>query len=449
MLYYAFATIVISLLLIALASFSSRGSLLLNPMAYYALFQLIGFVGTTAAIDFNEPYDVLYYYICACGIVFSAIGFALANLSFPLPKELIATWKQRPFLIESGTAYKTFLTLMALFSALVCVAYFASIGYNVFLLGLSNLLENGTSLTNVSELRLASYDTSGSGQYHFPGYVNQFKDTIFPLTLFYLWTLYFSEPNRAGRLFTFSLLLGLTVASLIAILGTGQRGAFVLAMVMGGSFLTVVLPSSRKFVLFFLSVGIALPLFAISTQINGRAESKEFDLSSVLFAIWQRLASDNQWGAVLGFRMLICDLPIQWGAEWWESILGISPWHGGSSLSSDVARIVWRGGSGTIPPSNWGSIYHNFSWFGVVVIPLVTCTLFGAIQQRFYTGPKTVFRTMVYVYCYIFVGSWIAGSPFEHLLNVGLVAVVGLRIICRRLESAFGTVYVQQTAIPN
>lgn len=44
----------------------------------------------------------------------------------------------------------------------------------------------------------------------------------------------------------------------------------------------------------------------------------------------------------------------------------------------------------------------------------------------------------MYVYSYVLLGSWIAGSPFEHFLNGGVVAIVMLFFICRRLEMIFG-----------
>ncbi|MFN9783234.1 MAG: hypothetical protein ACK54A_08370 [Sphingobacteriales bacterium] len=441
---YILITVIFSAILLFFGFSRSRGPILLNPMAHYTFFQLLGFLGMAGAVDYELSSDVIYFWICAIGILSSAIGVVIGNSLFPIPNELITHWKRKPFWAESGMAHSQFLLFMAFFSTVVCITYFVSVGYNVFLLGVSNLLDSGTALRNVSSLRLGSYDGS-TGRYHFPGYVNQFKDTLLPLCLFYLWTLYFIQHRPHKQPLGFVLLSFLTIVSLVSILGTGQRGAFVLAMVMGASFLTVVVPKNKNIINYLIVAGISVPLMAISTQINGRSQSREFSWESIMIAIWQRIISDNQWGAVIGFRLYVVDLPTQWGNEWLESILGVSPWHPGSSLASDIARVVWRGGSGTVPTSNWGSIYHNFSWFGIICFPVLYCAFLVKLQQGYYLGEKTMFRTMVYVYSYVLLGSWIAGSPFEHFLNGGVVAIVMLYFICRRLEMLFGRRYLPLT----
>lgn len=426
---------ILSVLLFAVTSFRPRGAFLLNPMVYYFFFQTISFVGTVSILDEESTVDQAYFWIFVTAMLSSSLGIMVGNYVVPLHR-ILATWNATPYIVETGRAYKEAIYALAITSAMVCALYFYVIGYNVFLLGVSNLWSSGTALAGASELRLATYNSAVNGQYFAPGYVNQFKDTLFPLAIIYLWSLVLVEPKRSGRFLQIVLLLALSVGCCISILGTGQRGAFAIVLAIGIGYFALIIPRRQFKSIFAVIVVLGLFLFAVSTQINGRAQV-EFEIASVLQSIWSRIIYENQIGAVLGFRLYIHDAPIQWGAEWADSVLGILPSHPGSSLANDIAQLIW-GGFGTVPPSNWGSVFYNFGWSGVVFFPFLMCASFPLLQMRYYSGRKSLFRTLLYVSSYVLIGSWICGGPFEYLLNVGLVAILILRYICWLLELSFG-----------
>jgi hypothetical protein len=386
-------------------------------------------------LNLKEEVDVVYYYSFYLGIIFSILGFIIGDFLFPVSNHRIKDWMKRSFLIEHGFVYDFGFKFLAVFSAVVCIAYFVAVGYNVFLLGFANaFLGGGDPSLDVSGMRLKSYNSQITGEYYYPGFVNQFKDTLLPLTMFYLWAKYIISPARKSSI---PFLVVFTIIAIVSILGTGQRGAFALAMMMGGCFMLTVLPSQKRNYFLIFSGVPALLLFMVSTFINGRTKSDKFEVGATFEAMWERIASDNQWGAYIGFRDVMYPRGIQWGYEWWEGLLGLTPWHSGSILANEIAISMW-GGFGNAPPSSWGSIYYNFGFLGIMLYPLVTCVIIKYFYQRFYLGPKRLFRTLVYVYACLIYGTWIAGSPIEYYANVGIVTIALLKVLFNLASKMFG-----------
>lgn len=288
-------------------------------------------------------------------------------------------------------------------------------------------------------MRLASYNSDVTGVYYYPGFVNQFKDTLLPLCLFYLYSITKLIPNTkiSGRF-----LLFFSLISVFSILGTGQRGAFVLAIMMGGSFIFNILNKKNIRKLIMVSVVPLLFLFSISTFINGRTKSEKLEAGATLTAIVERITSDNQIGALIGFREIMYPRGIQWGSEWWDGIQGFTPSHTGSTLANEIAGVMW-GGFGNAPPSNWGSIYYNFGWIGIILYPIFCCFTLSYFYYRLYQKKKYLFRILIYVYCFVIAGTWIAGSPFEYYFNVGLVTVILLKLLYNLMAHIFGKVLIK------
>jgi oligosaccharide repeat unit polymerase len=405
--------------------FSARRDLFLNPVTYFFFFQIISFLGTIPLLNMVEEVNQVYYFCFFLGILSSLIGFMIGDFIFPVQYQTIKNWQNKPFIIEGGITFNFGIKALIVFSAVVCAAYFYAVGYNVFVLGFTNLMSGTGGDEDLSTMRLKSYNSDITGDYYYPGFVNQFKDTLFPLCMFYLWAKTLVD-NKHKESYLFLVIF--TLFSTVSVMGTGQRGAFALAMMMGCAFMFNILTKEkrRKFLLFS---GIpAFGLFMVSTFLNGRTKSDKFEVAATLESIWERIASDNQWGSYMGFRDLMYPNGIQWGAEWWQGILGISPWHTGSTLANDIAGILW-GGFGNAPPSSWGSIYYNFGFWGIFLYPLVTCTLIKFFYYRFYQKEKYLFRIQIYVYCYLLYGTWIGASPIEYYMNVGIMTLVILKYL--------------------
>lgn len=409
---------------------------LVNPAFYLIFFQLISFVGTVTVLNFSNTIDVTYFFIYVVGVLSYILGLYVGGIIFPVTNSTVSRWKSNPFLVEGASTYTLNIFSFLILSSIVCGLYFYAVGYNVFLLGISELFSQGKITQDISTLRLASYNSQLTGDYFYPGYVNQFKDTLFPLCIFYLWGRQGLFPNNNINNSPKIFLWAFTLISLISILGTGQRGAFVLVLIMGGAFILTILPKKRKKKVVLFGGTIMLSFFMISTFINGRTGSDEFTLTGVLQAIWERIFSDNQWSAAIGFRELIYKSPIQWGGEWLEAFYGLAPGHPGSMLANDIGQFIY-GGYGTSPPSNFGSIYYNFGWIGIVIFPFFFSLLMRYLYQRFYKKPKFLFRVLIYISGFVLMGTWLAGNPIEYFFNAGLIAIIFFKYILSTLRKSF------------
>ena len=432
---YSFITIVVSFLTLGYALFISRRDFFANPVFYFTAFQIINFLGTIPLLDFNVDVDRIYFFVYVVSLLSMLFGFVLGDVFFPVERRAIIAWQKFPLEINVGIVYDKLIFALVLFSVMISVLYFIAVGYNVFLLGIINLFSGGGVVENVSDLRMASYNSDMTGNYYYPGYVNQFKDTLLPISLFYLWAKRRIIQRR--KLFLKYVLTFLSLVSVVLILGTGQRGAFVLAMLQGGAFLMVVSNQKERRKIIIFGASFLMSFMILSTFMIGRTSSGVFNLGESLSAIWWRIASANQTGAVIGFREIIYKEPAQWGAEFWQSIVGLLPGVRGSMLSNRIAQKIW-GGYGTAPPSNWGAIYYDFHWFGLVLIPAIFSIFIKYLYSRFYQKEKVLFRVLVYVAGFVILGTWIAGNLVNYYFNVGLFAIVLLRGLMLLFTALFG-----------
>ena len=418
------------------ALFISKRDLFANPVFFFTGFQLIGFLGTIPLLDLTQEVDIVYYYVYVVGLLSMLLGFVIGDVIFPVKRSRIIAWHRDSTYVKMGFVYDKLVFGLVFFSVLVSVLYFIAVGYNVFLLGIINMASGGGVVEDVSRLRMASYNSDITGNYYYPGYVNQFKDTLLPIALFYLWTK--KGIIKKKSLFLTVLLLVLSIASLILILGTGQRGAFVLAGLQGGAFMMVVAAAKKRKKILLWGSAFVMSFMILSTFMIGRTESGAFNLGESLDAIWWRIAGANQFGAVIGFREVIYLESTQWGREMWQSIVGLLPGVRGSMLSNRIAKKIW-GGYGTAPPSNWGAIYYNFSWFGMVLFPVLFSIFLKYLYYRLYSERKELFRVLIYVCSFVIIGTWIAGNSVNYYFNVGLFALFFLRFLLTRAERFIGS----------
>jgi oligosaccharide repeat unit polymerase len=309
---------------------------------------------------------------------------------------------------------------LILFSIAVTAGYFASIGYIAFFESLQALAsDTGEDLAG---LRLESY--AGS-RYFFPGYVNQFKNALLPaLTIVALiWMFHF---KRRGRVIV-AVLLVPTV--LVALLGTGQRGAFVLAMAV--SLVSAYLVAPRSFRKFALRIGlVGIGLFFVTTVASGRATTELREATGlggqigVLFEqLAFRLLGSNQTSSVTGFRY-VHELQIAPGSEWLQAFVGLLPGQTGSDLSNRIFAVLYGGTRGTAPLSLWGSTYHNFGLPGSIIIAAVIAIILCGIATKINATKHTnLIQLLGMAGVTVTLGTWIADGPVAPL-NSGLVMYI-------------------------
>ena len=324
-------------------------------------------------------------------------------------------------------------------SILISFAYYYAIGYNFFLQQLISFVSGGEQLDDIAAARFESY--SGS-RYLFPGYVNQFKNSILPaLTIVVIHQL-FSVRSRYRWLVS----LPLSLVCITFLLGTGQRAAFVVAALIAG--LYVYLASPRNFRKWMpVAFPSALGVFVISTALLGRsseqvaAESTFSGKIGVLLGeVISRALGSNQESAIFAYYY-VSALPVQFGAEWGRSILGLLPGVQGSDVGNQVYEMMFGTDRGYATPSLWVSVYHNFGVLGVILVPVALAVIYRVMTNwiRGRRGASSL-QLVGYAGISVVLGVWVAGGPV-YVLNTGVIAygiiwAIGAALDRRTIASA-------------
>lgn len=305
-----------------------------------------------------------------------------------------------------------------LVSAAITAVYFVAVGYNVFLLGVRGVF-TGESL-DYTTLRLESY---APNRYLFPGYVNQFRNILLPsAALVLVWSAY-RKHVRVRHL----LAAVLGAVSVVSLMGTGQRGAFILFVVVAIVFLrwASALRIGRPLLIGSL---LGLPALFFATLLLGRSQAQLDEGSSPFSSVvvigkelLERFFIVNQqsgYDAVIFIR----DRPTQWGMEWLQGIVGLTPWSSGSPLAREVFESLYGTDRGTAPITLWGSVYYNFWWWGVVAAPALLAFVAAWLVKRTRRSAElSAVEAVGMAGVAVVFGTWVAGAP-DQLVNNGIVA---------------------------
>lgn len=315
-------------------------------------------------------------------------------------------------------------------SIAVSALYFWAVGYVAFFDSLQSVLSNDG--TDVAALRLESY---AGDQYFFPGYVNQFKNALLPgLAIVVAAAMIRSQmPGRKVAIF----LLG--AVTLLFLLGTGQRGAFVTAALIAIVFCWLV-AQDRFGRVFVITAVFAVPFFFLSTIASGRTQDAMASADGVVgqFGVLVeqlvfRLFGSNQFTSVVGFRYIYNE-EIAPASEWGQALLGLLPGSSGSDLSNQIFYAIYGSPRGTAPLSLWGSSFHNIGFFATVILAILLAIVFFRISA--YTNALSRPNTLQIVGLAgitVILGTWIADAVTSPI-NTGLVVFVFLAIWGSRLQ---------------
>jgi len=410
---FVWLTILVSVVALAHLILVGRFAGILTLDGIFVLTQWVMATGTLVILDSGFSADRLYAFVVAVPFVL----YVATSITFFYYRRRNASTALRSSFGRAITYYRpsrVFWALLAL-SVVITITYYQAVGYNTLMLGLKGILTGTTA--DYTTLRLDSYS---SGGYLFPGYVNQFKNTVLPsLTL--VASLYLIKNRKSWR---YLVIVPLVPMSIYGILGTGQRGAFIL---FGATLIVFIYVFDRRRFLSRATVTVALasPLVLVITYMLGRSassltrDSGPFEkLSTLIVELVRRLFYDNQYSGQQAFRYTY-SLPIQYGKEWYQSFLGILPNNSGSELAHQVFESVYGSDRGTSPPSMWGSVFYNFGWWGTIALPVVLAIGFQLVS--IHAMAKRQVSTLELVGMsgtFVVAGSWIAGDPL-YLLNAG------------------------------
>jgi oligosaccharide repeat unit polymerase len=393
-----------------------------SPVTIFLLIQTLMFLGSFQYIDFRYESDRYHIFLLFLVFIFFILGVFISNNIFGKSQ------KQSVFLVEKLNVFNKSIIALWSLSIILSILYYNAIGYNVFLLSITNM---GSDM-DVTTLRLSSY---AGEKYFAPGYINQFKNMIFPLILIFFGLRYYIQKNKKDLLF-FWISFPLT---LLFILGTGQREAFIIIVIISLSAIYFTLSKKDFRKLFKIISIVTIFLFSLSTVILARGElSTGISISNILNSVIERFTSNNQRASVIGFRY-IYSLDVQFGQDWLNSFTSLLPGQGsGINIANEIFYIFYNSYRGTSPPSLWGSTWYNFGFLGCIIFACLLGYIYQYVYLRFINKKTTLFRNIYYSGVFIVLGTWIAGGPTTILNNgaPGILLLIFIHKLFVRIKSS-------------
>lgn len=381
----------------------------ISPALIFVAMQTIMFTGILTYVNFNISSDqklVLMYLVALLMFIF---GTSIGKTMYPIHRNEVKLTSSKLSLYQQIAV----LGLVGV-SIVACTYFFVSSGYNVFVQMLQAFA--GGSTGNYTDERLALNNVWGVG------YIYQFRVIIFPILCAFLVTCKHHKYLKLLGYICFPIMI-------VFILGTGQRGGFVMFILM----FVVALLYMYKFyrqreikIILVLLVSGALIIFSFMTIFNGRVASGE----NVIQSLISRIFNENQECAVIAFRY-IDSTKIQYGRDWFLSLMDILPGKNDyQQLSYVIFEIMYGTDRGTAPPCIWGSAYYNFGWFGVALMPFVMGILYHKLYYVFRTQDINRLRIFLYSAMFVVLGSWLSDTPMV-LFNQGFITLVILTMVLR------------------
>lgn len=310
--------------------------------------------------------------------------------------------------------------LIFLLSIFVTTLYYVSVGSNIFL-----NIALGLTVDDFDTERLASY----SGEDYFaPGYANQFKNILLPLTTSILGALYFYQKQtiRFNIILLFSLIL-----LPLALLGTGQRAFLAYS---AAAFVFAIASLSNLNIRKLIVPGIiAFSLFVFMTYIyksDQVGNSENIIFSSIAKAL-ERFIYTEQEEVIVTFRILY-ERDMVFFYEWYEQLRGILPGFSGSYLQHDLYSYRHGTDRGTAAISTVSSVIYNGSFLFVPIFYSILGFLYFSLYHRFLKGRRSIIRVFSYCALFFYLSAFVSGGP-SSLINNGAMAIL-LFMLLRKLS---------------
>ena len=387
-----------------------------SPVFWFPVALTVMALGTIVLIDPRNNVDLLYIFLHFVAMISFVVPAFLYLQKCGIGNDL-NRYKALPSTISGQRARTVVLGIFAL-CILITIIYYIAVGYNMMFLLLSDSVGS-----DYSDLRIASY--SGD-EYFAPGYVNQFKNILLPISTVCIavWI----HESRNKLLFYGFLAMAIPFV-VIALAGTGQR-AFLVYTAAALSFGFILHNIGRRIrinpAIMALIFGPILILFGIMTiPYYGRQGG---DLGSLAADILSRFTSIQQDAALVGFHY-VYTLDVVWFRDWAQALIGIIPGQEGSRIAHEVHAIMYGSDRGTAPLSNVGSAYHNGGIVTVILLHAVMGWSYAGIYRRFLVGPRTIIRSISYGFIFFYLTIFIGESPASLIDNGVLTAALFLFLV--------------------
>lgn len=396
----------------------------ITPSLVFVAMQLLMFSGiireTTANTDYGRKLIGIYFLSLLCFL----LGVLLINgISNTMRRNTLLTdIKQKDietnyFDIEPTKYQMRVVIFLVVISIFICSYYFAQAGINVFVESFKDIFRGDSVIyaTNRADF------TSISGA----GYIYQFRTSILPLLNLYL---LLGQNNKVYK----KLGIWILPLTIIFLLGTGQRNAFVFVVLISLLNLYLIRKNYKiriNYTAIIILVFTAVFFLGILTITNGRVSNDSGNVVvATLSSLSSRVFDINQNTALNAFKYIETQSTV-WGYDWLMMLSDILPGKSGyMPVDRIIFYIAYGNYNGTGPPDIWGSAWYNWSWLGVTIFP----TLLGLIYQggyRHYRNiPKTKFHVLFYSALCTHLGMWFCGGPVV-LFNDGVVTVLIMMVV--------------------
>lgn len=377
---------------------------------FYLIFFFIMYLGTVISLDNNLESDIYYYVLIICFLLFYTLTTILFNTRFSISKKL-KEYKLNPIHYDSKSTIKIFWYLIII-SSLLTLLYFYLLGSNIFF-----LVFNDFSAADITTARVNSY----SGETYFaPGYFNQFKNVLLPVSIT---ALIFNKVKSKKILYYFFIPI-----AFFGLVGTGQRAfliytflCFLLATYYLGKF---------QIKSFIIPSVIIIIIFGAGSFFLGRTD--EFSAGSTVENLLIRVFFNEQHESLITFRYLY-EIPITYGYDWFRGIIGIFPGIKGSEIQHIVFGLIHGNPRGTAAISLIGSIYHNFGLIGVIFISFLLALFLNNITYVFLRKKKNIGNIVIFSFITFYISIYSSGD-IVFLFNKGVVLLILISYLIYKIK---------------
>ncbi len=372
----------------------------ITPVLIFIFAQALFFYGYTKILNPSDDYDVMIATIYLVGLIFFICGSYVGTYLFPINVKK-AIFTNEPIIGKQ----KTLLLLTIFFSVFLFLFFCYKTRFSTLSIMFNNLFS--PSRYDITDARISSYSVPGTA------IIYAFRISLLPVV-----TIAFIKKENKLSLFS---KIALTVFMVFFTLITGQRAGFVYVVIMWALSYLIILISRKgrketkiaKKHIIFIGILFVVAFFFMSV-INGRVTDSLFG------ELVQRFLNDNQSSGYHAFHYIF-EQGTCWGRNFYEEFVNlIVPGEKYRPLSSIIFSIIYVSDRGTAPPCLWGSVFYNFSWYGIIIFGFLYGLFCQYIGFRFYSKKINSLRLAIYSYMFIDLGMLLAGGPLQ-LFNNGFV----------------------------
>jgi len=424
------------------------GKAFVSPTNWFLVLQLPFLIGTLQAIDVGRHEDLVWLFAVMGGTFSFIFGAFLAN-SFSAfnPRVEINRFVSQPVKFDMEfLPYSVMVLGMGAVCVLVGIIFVLSIQTNIFVWAIGNFFSSGGEISQTQYGDMRTAITTGREGYVAPGYTLQFVAVLLPLILY----LMYFRIRRTRRPMEIILGATLLLGDLYFITAFGTRGQIIFLAL---TFAALVSPfgpvpevwrSARRTT--FIVIVALLAFYAVSTILMGRTDTNPVSgdwveaVGGALYDFYDRTTGAYS-SQMLSLVRYLMSQPIDWGAEWLQSMSGMIPGGAkGYGFSNEMSLYLYGTIEGNVGLNVYASLFYNLGLWGSFVGFTIVGFLIQVFTINYVRGERTIIRVVI-----LFVAGFrlsMFRDPYSLFLE-GFVTVVLYYLIVlilkeRRLPIHFG-----------